>query len=349
MKKIFFLSALLCASMMSWATQYCDHELKNNNDSIRISCEKKSGDYVVTITANEDINGLGGSFVTLSDGNHDLRDYLSVSVDKRTATITMPSYTAPNFYTPLYVLMPGEVSYSWPADIEWGKCGEAKEEPELTITAQPSDSLNADTHETFTITVTRKGDGAITYESASPGIASVGETSGVITAVGRGSTTITVRVAETETYEGASKQITVYIKGAINWPGISWLANSEQYKLVIDPEISDGFGGKRVEGENLWVGFPSADFGACSIEYSALGAGVSFALSNFPQKTKNQFTMVCAGTTYTFYVYNDKGTDSATSIDNTNVDAKTVKVIENGQLIIIKNGVRYNALGAEVR
>lgn len=59
--------------------------------------------------------------------------------------------------------------------------------------------------------------------------------------------------------------------------------------------------------------------------------------------------MVCAGTTYTFYVYNDKGTDSATSIDNTNVDAKTVKVIENGQLIIIKNGIRYNALGAQMK
>ena len=41
--------------------------------------------------------------------------------------------------------------------------------------------------------------------------------------------------------------------------------------------------------------------------------------------------------------------ETATSIDNTNADMKVVKVIENGQLVIIKNGVRYNALGAEVR
>lgn len=38
-----------------------------------------------------------------------------------------------------------------------------------------------------------------------------------------------------------------------------------------------------------------------------------------------------------------------TAIDNTNIDAKVVKFFENGQLVIIKNGVRYNAQGAVVR
>ena len=39
----------------------------------------------------------------------------------------------------------------------------------------------------------------------------------------------------------------------------------------------------------------------------------------------------------------------ATGIDNANTDAKAVKVIENGQLVIIKNGVRYNAQGQIVK
>ena len=39
----------------------------------------------------------------------------------------------------------------------------------------------------------------------------------------------------------------------------------------------------------------------------------------------------------------------ATAIDNTNVEAKAVKFFENGQLIILKNGVYYNAQGAVVR
>lgn len=40
---------------------------------------------------------------------------------------------------------------------------------------------------------------------------------------------------------------------------------------------------------------------------------------------------------------------TATGITNTEVSEKVVKMIENGQLIIIKNGVRYNAQGAVVK
>ena len=35
-------------------------------------------------------------------------------------------------------------------------------------------------------------------------------------------------------------------------------------------------------------------------------------------------------------------------IDNTVNEAKTVKFFENGQLVILKNGVKYNALGAQL-
>ena len=37
----------------------------------------------------------------------------------------------------------------------------------------------------------------------------------------------------------------------------------------------------------------------------------------------------------------------ATAIDNTNAAVKATKVIENGKLVIIKNGVRYNAMGVQ--
>ena len=36
------------------------------------------------------------------------------------------------------------------------------------------------------------------------------------------------------------------------------------------------------------------------------------------------------------------------AVDNVNAEAKAVKLIENGQLVIIKNGIRYNALGAQL-
>ena len=35
-------------------------------------------------------------------------------------------------------------------------------------------------------------------------------------------------------------------------------------------------------------------------------------------------------------------------VENTNAEVKATKIFENGQLVIIKNGVRYNALGAQL-
>ena len=40
---------------------------------------------------------------------------------------------------------------------------------------------------------------------------------------------------------------------------------------------------------------------------------------------------------------------TSTAIDNTVADENVVKTIENGQLIIIKNGVKYNAQGTQIR
>ena len=40
--------------------------------------------------------------------------------------------------------------------------------------------------------------------------------------------------------------------------------------------------------------------------------------------------------------------DFPTAISNTAVDSRTVKFFENGQLVILKNGVKYNALGAKL-
>jgi hypothetical protein len=47
-------------------------------------------------------------------------------------------------------------------------------------------------------------------------------------------------------------------------------------------------------------------------------------------------------------IFPSQGGDES-AIDNTAVDAQIIKTIENGQLIIIKNGVKFNAQGAVVR
>ena len=112
---------------------------------------------------------------------------------------------------------------------------------------------------------------------------------------------------------------------AIDWSGVDWLANSnEKYKLLITPNFGDQFGGKRQEGTNLWIGFPSAAFGDMSIEQSGgAGAWKTFALSNFPNQ-ENQFTVVCDGTTYTFDVYFVDGSTKSNPALTLNSTAETL-------------------------
>ena len=43
-----------------------------------------------------------------------------------------------------------------------------------------------------------------------------------------------------------------------------------------------------------------------------------------------------------------KGNGGATAIDNTVMGEKVIKTFENGQVVIIKNGVKYNAMGAQL-
>ena len=303
---ISFLCVLCCASVMGWATDYCHTELTAGGKTIYLTCQEvTSGNYQLKVECNEVMSGLGGSFCEVNGvGGYQLNaaGHFTLSGDGKTITCDIESDRAPRVYTPLYVIIDGEKNFGDISDASWAACGDVKTDPSLSINATEK-TLSAEAPaETFQIVASQSGDGAISYESSNAGIASVSNT-GLVTAVGRGTAKITVRTAETDDYAAASKTLTVTVTGPINWEGVAWLANSnEKYKLVITPDIADTYGGKRKDGDNLWVGFPSAEFGACSIEYSAVGAGVSFALSNFEDEY-SQFTMVCAGTTYTFDVY----------------------------------------------
>ena len=106
------------------AKQYCQEAISAGANTIYLSCERFGIDqYQITIESEVDINGLGGSFMHINENQAtDIRTYLTISADKKTATIAFTSSTAPDFYTPLYILMPGEVTFSWPTDIEWGLC-----------------------------------------------------------------------------------------------------------------------------------------------------------------------------------------------------------------------------------
>ena len=113
------------------ATQYCRSKLTSGENVIYLSCEKTS-DAVYTLTIEADntvtLSGLGGSYCHINgDQNLELRTIQTVSNNTITCKIT--STSAPQFYTPLFVLMPGEVTFSFPSDIEWGTCGDTPDHP----------------------------------------------------------------------------------------------------------------------------------------------------------------------------------------------------------------------------
>lgn len=77
-----------------------------------------TNNYELIITSEEQMEGMGGSFWNVNGVGVDMRNTLVISDDKKTMTITVESSSAPNIYTPLYILMPGEISYE-PVTIEW--------------------------------------------------------------------------------------------------------------------------------------------------------------------------------------------------------------------------------------
>ena len=138
-KSILLTLALVAATLLASAKQYCHEPLTQGNNTIYLTCELLSSTYTMTIEADVDLAGLGGSFMHLNGTEvHDLREFLTIAPDKKSMTIAFASSTAPNFYTPLYVMMPGEVNFGMLTDVEWGLC--SIDDTEYTITVvQPAE------------------------------------------------------------------------------------------------------------------------------------------------------------------------------------------------------------------
>ena len=86
--------------------------------------------YVLTIKSEETMAGLGGSFWSINgvDGN-DMRNVTVVEEEGKKLVLTVTSNQDPEIYTPLYVMMPGEVIFTGNGRgnspvIEWQEEGE---------------------------------------------------------------------------------------------------------------------------------------------------------------------------------------------------------------------------------
>lgn len=145
MKNIFSSGIVALVLMLSvmpvQAKQYCHEQLTQGDNTIYLTCEKLSeGHYQYVIEADVELAGLGGSFCNVNGvGGYQLNapGHFVISDDKHKITCAIESNADPNLYTPLYVLMPGEVNFGEINDITWGLCNADQTEYTITL-VQPA-------------------------------------------------------------------------------------------------------------------------------------------------------------------------------------------------------------------
>lgn len=152
MKKITKLTLLL-GMFLAWgslfsnvlANTYCQTPITatDNTTTVKLSCQLISpGNYQIKVESDVamtnfaagvycNINGVGGNQVISLPG------YVR-SADGKTITVDIPSTSAPNLYTPLYILMPGEKNFAWPAGITWGVCASGPADTVLPVMGSAS-------------------------------------------------------------------------------------------------------------------------------------------------------------------------------------------------------------------
>ena len=150
---------------------------------------------------------------------------------------------------------------------------------------------------------------------------------------------------------------------AIDWSSIAFLGNGSgdpkndnMYKVAVAEGQSvvnvqqPGFASEPGIYTTFAVAIDDNTKAECSLpadKYAIQGAGMVMYLSAFTAKETEVKVKDNIGGEYVFTVYYENGV--ATAIENAAVSAKAVKTIENGQLVIIKNGVRYNVAGQEMK
>ena len=149
-------------------SNYCQKLLTSGDKSINLSCEKISnGNYRVTIEGDNLSNISGGTYLHKNKNNHgDGNFQLVKTITSSTSTKIICEFEAidPVFYTPLYVMMPGEVNYGIISDVIWGTCPEPEVSVLTTLTATAASSI-CKVGETVAITIVAKDQYGITMDA----------------------------------------------------------------------------------------------------------------------------------------------------------------------------------------
>ncbi len=291
MKQLFTL-LLFCTVVLSLqAKQYCHEPLKQGDNTIYLTCQKLSdGNYQLKIEADVDLLGLGGSFCHVNGTEPyqlNAEGHFAISADKRTITCDIQSTSAPVIYTPLYVLMPGEVNFGQPAEIEWGTCdGSGNGNQGGNGNEGGNDNPDDPSQDIWTDFL---GDGA-----------------------------------------GGGIYNNLYKVEKVDGLNVINIQNAPKAGVAA-----------------IYIAFPAAPIVDCSVASEAEGAGIWLFLTAFTYK-ETTVTLKAGDKQYTFRVWYKNGKET-TGLSNINVENTAHKIIKNGQMYILRDGMLYNILGAVVQ
>lgn len=128
---------LLYVAFLEAATPYCGTPLTNGDKVVYLTCTMTDVNTYKILIVGEGLDGLSGSYVHVNGrGEYYLNgDHMEVAEDGTSISCVIESTTPPQFYTPLYVLMPLEVNFGTPSDIDWSGCTHDIEPPVMGTVA----------------------------------------------------------------------------------------------------------------------------------------------------------------------------------------------------------------------
>ena len=369
--KSLMLLVALSGTLYSMAKTYCHEEIKSGDNAIFLSCEKVSTGNYRMIIEGENLTGLGGTF--FNPGTVDIHSTITTNTPTK-IVCTIAAESDPQFYTPLFVMIPAEVNFGEIKDIEWGTCGDSPVDTKAPV--MESASFVSATHNSAVVAVSATPADSIAMYQVMNMDTQLGvfvPKDGQITIIGLTSNTqytlhvyaIKTTGLVSENYKEVSftTQDLVYCdfptghlgNAAFGDPAgrilltiakksnasvsVSLKTNGD---AVIDwcrveiggvaKEIGTKNSGNVVTGELVFEELSSLDF-SCNVLWHtpALGDG-QWVTNPFDVKA----SQLCGETTTTTNVV-------------VNSSERSRKMICNGQLVIFRDGIYYNALGSQLK
>lgn len=369
--KLYLLFALLCASMMTWAaTQYCGEALASTvgattGQTVEFTASK-TGELETTFSITSATSTIVGLYEAVLQNNGggvlagDWNNNSGWTLEGNTLSKVVAWTTYPTGNLQLHLIVrrdnsggDSDIMGRTFTDIEvsaaCGGGGDPLSDPALSLN-ETAVTLDATVPETFQIVPTQSGDGVVSYETSNVAIATVSST-GLVTAVGRGTATITVRTAETATYAADSETLTVTVNGPINWAALDWIgngsgdaANDNKWKMAEHSYVNIQTPGFATEA-GIYTTFDGA-ITYCSLEssqYTVSGAGMCLYLSAFTAEVTEVLVIDATHKQYIFYVYKDgaSGTAYLNDIVPTNIYDTNFALETNGGWASATSGTAY--------